>query len=165
MKLLPVLALILIPGLAWSAITFTGSGSFTDTVDANDLTVANAAGNNLNSSYESSTTAASVSITNCQNKNDTWRVDVRRSDISWSTGLQVYIQRTTDGTPVGPAGTITGGTPYGAAIGTTDATFFSGSGDRTNIYLQIKAASGTGLFYALAVALYQTNIIISLVDT
>lgn len=162
MKLLPVLALILIPGLAWSAITFTGSGSFTDTVDANDLTVANAAGNNLNSSYESSTTAAVVSVSNCKNKNDTWRVDVRRSDTNWSTGLHLYIQRTADGT--GP-GTITGGTPYGAEIGTTDAPFFSGEGDRANIYLQIKAASGTGLFYALAVALYQTNIIISLVDT
>jgi len=155
-RLLVFPLLLLLPGLAWPAITLTCTGDWSDIVDQNDLS--GATGSDLNSTYQSSSSAGLTTIAGCQNRNDIWRVDIRRSDTTWSTSLHLYARRTGDGT--GNGRSISGGTTY-AEIGTTNVELFRGQGDHANIPLQFQA---TGVSYALAVSLYQTTIILTVVN-
>ena len=112
-----LLAVCLFPA---AAVDLVGVGSYTEIVNASDLT--GGAGTNLTSSYESGAAQIQLSVTEIQYEHG-FRVDVRRSDVSWHASLIVSVRRTGDGTGVG---TISGGLSY-QAVGTSSAAFFSGT--------------------------------------
>jgi len=114
------------------AIDFMATGEWSRTIGAGDLQAG--AGSDLVSTYESAETAALLTISNTGGA--LWRVDVRRTDTTWHGNFTLLLRRTGDGTGGGP---ISGGTAY-QAIGETNAEFFSGTGDRTNIPVQFKLA-------------------------
>lgn len=107
-------------GMAQTVITVTGSWSYSvsslDVVDA---------GSNYVGTYTSAANQALIDINRNNNGNVQWRVDIRKSDISWNSLLQVWVQRTGTGTPNHALGTISGGTTY-QQITNSDLVFFTG---------------------------------------
>ncbi len=137
------------------AIDISASGSWSPSQGASDL--AAGAGSDLVASIQSNTDQVLVSINNTLGNGDLWRIDVRRSDISWPAGLTLYAARTGAGTG---GGSISGGTSY-QAISTSDASFFSGAGDRTGITVQLKM---TGMSVTQSPGSYSTSMILTVVD-
>ncbi len=165
MKRLHCLAVVL---TVWAFITLTGTcawgtlgditatGNWSETIDASDLI--GGAGSDLTSTYESASAQTSITITNTQNNVDDWRVDVRRADTTWHGNFTLSVQRTGDGTG---GGSISGGVSY-QAVGTTDASFFSGAGDRTGITVQLKL---DGMSVQVPINTYSTTVTFTVVDT
>lgn len=142
-------------GPAAAAISITCTGSWTETIDRADLQ--GGPGSDLNSDYESSSGTGAIDITGTAGDFDTWRVDVRRTDASWDSRLSLYVRRTSDGTGTGP---ISGGTAY-QAITATNASFFEGGGDHTNVTIQLRLS---GMSYAIPAANYTTTVVLTVVD-
>ncbi|MHB0911938.1 MAG: hypothetical protein ACYC2Y_00650 [Armatimonadota bacterium] len=149
------LAVFLISAGGAIAIDISEAGSWTRTVDANDLTAG--AGSNLTAIYASNADQGVIGIANTTGNGDNWRVDVRRADTNWNGDLVIAVKRTADGTG---GGTISGGTAY-QSVGTTDATLFSGSGDRSNILIQLQIS---GASVSVPPSTYSTSIIYTVVD-
>lgn len=150
--------LVLILGVVTPAraIDITVSGDWSRTITASDLQAG--AGSDLASTYESASNQASITISGTGGNTDAWRVDVRRTDGTWHANFTLSVQRTGDGSG---AGSISGGTAY-QAITTTDASFFSGAGDRSGITVQFKLQ---GMSVQVAPATYSTTITYTVVDT
>jgi hypothetical protein len=126
---LQLLAMILLAGISWAAVSITVSGSWFETIDQSDL--AGGAGSDLVSTYESAADQVVIDITGVGKKG--WRVDVRKIDSGWYGDLHLCVHRTSDGT--GP-GSISGGTSY-QEIGDTYQQFFTGESNRRDIYVQL----------------------------
>jgi len=137
------------------AIDISAIGGWTQTISASNLI--SGAGSDLNPTYTSVANASAITITNCKNKNDNWRVDVRRVDTNWHANFTLQAQRASAGTG---AGAISGGTTF-INIGTIDMTFFSGSGDRSGINCQYRL---TGMSISIDPGTYSTTVIYTLVD-
>ena len=137
------------------AIDIATSGGWTETIDASDLI--SGAGSNLIDTYESVTNASTANISNCTGDSDNWRVDVRRVDGTWHGDYTLYVKRTSDGTGTG---SISGGLSY-IEITTTDAQFFTGSGNRDNIDLQYEL---TGMSVSALPDNYSTTVVFTVVD-
>jgi len=148
-----ILPLTNLPG---SAMDIVALGSWSETVDANDLV--GGAGGTLTATYESALDQASLSIQNTAAVDDSWRVDIRRLDINWPPDCNLSLRRTSDGTG---GGSIFGGGSY-QIIGTTDSAFLSGAGDRDGVDLQLKLG---GLSIQVSPDTYSTTVIYTLVDT
>ena len=146
--LLPLLLLLPSPGRAVPDITV--SGSWTETVNASDLLAG--AGSDLNGTYTSNSNQASINIYNTPGYNEAWRVDVRRSDTSWPGGFTLNTRRTSSGSGIG---FITGGTTY-RAVGTSNAYFFNGDYDRSNVAIQFQV---TGMSVQVPPATYSTTVV------
>jgi hypothetical protein len=131
-------------------------GNWSLTIGPGDLV--GGAGTDLNSTYQSNPAQVYVTISNCQNRNDQWHVNVRRTDTVWDSQLQLWVQRTGDG--VGSGRSIAGGTTY-QQVGLTDGYFFYGQGDRSSIPVQLEL---TGVSVSLAPGTYSTTITYTLVD-
>ncbi|TET45598.1 hypothetical protein E3J62_07380 [candidate division TA06 bacterium] len=142
--------------IARADISITASGDWTRTIDANDLQ--SGAGSDLTSTYESATDQVTIDISGTLGDLDNWRVDVARIDFAWHSDLHQYIKRTSDGTG---GGSISGGTSYQEVINTWQ-TFFSGSGDRSNIAVQLKL---TGVSIQIPVNNYSAMIFFMVIDT
>lgn len=138
------------------AIDISTTGGWTQTINASNLV--SGAGSNLTDTYESVTTATLLTISNTIDKNDNWRVDVKRTDSTWHGNFTLSVKRTTNG--VGP-GSVSGGLSY-IAIQTTDSQFFSGAGNKNNINLQYQL---TGMSVSVAPQTYSTTITYTVVDT
>ena len=136
------------------------TGSWTFTIDQNDLTLGAVGGGDLNATYTTSG-ASNLSVTLSGVTPDTqpWRVDIRRTDSVWSASWILSAKRITDGT--GP-GTISGGTTF-LAITTTDQQFFSGSGDRSSVDVQLQL-SGIST-QTVEAQVYTTTMTWTLVET
>lgn len=147
--------LILISGV-WAAIGITVSGSWTLTIDATDLQ--SGAGSDLNNLYESATKAVSIDISGVGGK-DTWRVDVKKTDTNWHSNFQLFVKRTSNGS--GKSANISGGTTY-QEVTDTDQSFFSGSGKKRNIRIQLKLV---GVSVQIPQDIYTTTVTYTVVDT
>lgn len=115
-------------GICW-AISITATGSWSETIDASDLTAG--AGSNLIDTCQSAADAVSIDIAATSGN---WKLDVKKINSNWHDDLHLYIQRTSDG--AGP-GSISGGDSY-QEITDIDINFFSGNGDRSNVSVQLK---------------------------
>jgi hypothetical protein len=152
-----ILAALMLASVGFAfAIDISEVGNWAVNVDANDLI--SGAGSDLTSTYESSADQGLIAITGTTGDSDNWRVDVRRSDTSWHGDLTLFVKRTGDGTG---SGSISDGTAY-QAVTTTDTALFSGSGDRSNIPVQLKIS---GASVAIPPSAYATSIIYTVVDT
>ena len=131
-------------------------GSWTETVDAADLI--SGAGSDLVDTYESTVNEVVITVLNTTGSSDNWRVDVRRSDTTWSGSFVLWVERTGAGTG---AGSISGGTTY-QEVTTIDATFFSGAGDRNGVDIRLRL---TGMSVSASPNNYLSSVIYTVVDT
>ena len=146
----------LFPALARvEAIDISATGGWIETIDASDLI--SGAGSDLIDAYESISDATSIDISNTANKNDNWRVDVRRSDGTWHGDFTIYARRTSDGNG---QGSVSGGLSY-TVITTTDTQFFSGAGNLANIDVQYQL---TGMSVSVSPTIYSTSVVFTVVD-
>ncbi len=107
-------------------------GGWFETIDYWDLLAR--AGSNLESEYESESDTESIDISGTTGSDDNWRVDVKKIDSNWDNNLVLSVERMSNGTG---QGSIYGGAAY-LQLTDTYQTFFSGSGDRSGIYIQCK---------------------------
>jgi hypothetical protein len=155
-RLVLLLAVTLLTGDS-QAIDVAITGDWSVTVDASNL--AACAGSDLTSIYESEINQGIISISGTASSSDAWRLDVRRSDTNWPSAFALYVRRTGAGT--GNGGIISGGSEY-QAVGTSDSSFFSGTGERSGVNLQLKA---TGVSLTVTPGTYSTSIVYTVVDT
>ena len=154
-----ILGLVLVTTLSASgagAIDITVAGPWSLTIDADDLI--GGAGSELNSTYESTANQTLIAISNTAGNDDNWRVDVRRADTTWHNDFTLSVKRTGDGSG---GGSVSGGSAY-QAVGTTDSAFFSGSGDRSDVPIQLKLS---GVSLQIPPDTYLTAITYRVVDT
>ncbi len=138
------------------AIDLSATGGWNETVNESDLI--SGAGSNLVDTYGSTTDATNISISNCTDDSDNWRVDVRRVDEGgWYGDFTLYVKRTSEGTG---NGSVSDGLSY-VEITSTDTPFFSGAGDRSNITIQYQL---TGMSINVSPTNYNTTIIFTVVD-
>jgi len=96
-----------------------------------------------------------------RNPDDNWRVDVRRSDTTWHSELQIALLRTGDGTG---SGTLTGGDVDYVIVTTTDTEFFTGTGgDARNVPVQFRLRGSIGT-YSIPAGSYVTTIVYTVSD-
>lgn len=119
----------LLAGTAWTAITMTTTGGWTQTIDATDLV--GGAGTDLTDTYESASDAVQIDI---NGTGEAWHTDIRKVDSNWHGDFVLYVRRTSDGTGDNP---ISGGTAY-QAVTDVDTEFFTGNDERTGICVQVK---------------------------
>lgn len=134
----------------------TSVGGWSLVVGATNLVAG--AGSDLLGTYQSAGNQTLVTVNNTLNKNDAWRLDVRRNDILWRAGLTLSVKRTAYGS--GPGVNPTGGQAY-QSIGTNSTTLLSGAGNRSGIALQFQL---DGVSIQLPPAIYMTTLTFTLVD-
>jgi hypothetical protein len=123
---LAAIFLALAPSTARAAITMSCVGSWTVNVQL----VGPSGGSDT---YESPSGQLQVSVTGISGRRN-WTVTVRRSTTGLPPGATLYIRRTGNGSGTG---SIAGGTAY-QELTTGDVLFFTGTGPRTAIYVQVK---------------------------
>ena len=153
--------LILLATLAFytiveAAIVITVTGSWSLSIGQANLQ--GAAGSDLTSFYESATSLLTMAVTGTGGH--TWRVDVHRVDSTWHANFGLYIKRTNGGTS-GKGSLNAGGTEYGL-ITASDQTFWTGTNDRSGIYLQEKL---DGVSCVIPATSYSTTIYFTVVQT
>lgn len=153
-RAMTVLFLMFLQAAAWAQISISTSGSWSRSVDASDLV--SGAGSNLASSYESTAGAITLTITGTVGGTDSWRIDVKKVDASWSSVLPLYFRRT----DAGSGGSVSGGTTY-QQITDADLSFFSGAGDVSGIGLQAQVG---GVSVTVPPAAYSTAVYFTVVD-
>jgi len=151
--LLPVLIL---GANAAEAIDIVATGACSETIGASDLV--GGAGTDLQGAYESSSDEVAISIINTSGNDDNWRVDVKRTDSTWHGDFKLWVKRTGDGSG---GGTIAGGGAY-QEVGTAYSGFFSGTGDRNDIRVQLKLS---GVSVQVPPHAYSASITYTVVDT
>lgn len=130
-----LLTILLLPHAA-GAIDITATGDWTSlSITANDLTAG--AGSNLTEQYESSVDQVAIDVFNTNGSTDSWRIDVKRTDSTWSLIPVLSVKRYDAGAG---AGSISGGLGY-QAVTTTDMSFFSGAGDRIGVHIQLRLSN------------------------
>lgn len=135
---------LLFPGVSL-AIDISAEGVWSEIIDANDLV--SGAGSDLKSSYESEAGATLLTISGCTDENDSWQVEVSRTDYNWSSKFVLYVRR---------------GEENYQAITTSNSTLFSGAGNTANIALQYKLE---GMSVQVSPGTYSTTITYTVVDT
>ena len=141
---------LLTPLLAFAG-DIVATGGWNETIDSSDLV--SGPGSDLNASYESAANATSLDLTTAAD----YRVDVRRTDGTWSGDFTLYAQRTSDGSG---AGSISGGTSY-QVVSTTDAELFSGNSDRTGVEVQYQV---DGVSVSISPDTYSSTVTFTIVD-
>lgn len=154
-RVLFLVILLLLAMTRVEAIDISATGGWIETIDASDLV--SGAGSNLIDTYESPADATDIDISNTANKNDNWRVDVRRVDGTWHGDFTLYARRTSDGNG---QGSVSGGLSY-TQITTTDIEFFSGAGNLSNIDVQYQL---TGMSVSVSPIIYSTSVVLTVVD-
>ena len=132
-----ILLTIILLGVAFQSFTVAKlslrvTGKWAFKIDANDLT--GLAGSDFPGTFESSVTEIDLDVTKTAGDTSPWTLSVSRADVNWAPNVLVYLRRTTDGTGLG---TIAGGTTY-QLVTNTDTAFFTGTGDRTAIKIQLR---------------------------
>ncbi len=140
---------------AGAAIEITSIGSWSRPITASDLL--GAGGSALTSTYESASNQVVLSVTGTTGNSAGWRIDIHRTDSTWDNRLTFSLKRTGDGLG---GGSILGGTSY-QPLGVTSSTFFTGTGDRAGIPLQLKFSGVSVLIPANS---YATEITFTVVE-
>jgi hypothetical protein len=116
------------------------------------------AGTDLIDTYESLTEATYLTISNCLDDSDSWRVDARMADDGgWFGGFILYVKRTSDGTG---NGSIFGELSF-IEITSINTPLFSGTGDRADLTIQYKLA---GMSINVSPKNYDTMVLFTVVD-
>jgi hypothetical protein len=110
------------------------AGTWTPTLLVADLL--SGPGSNLPSSYQSPSGQLTIVVYGTAGSADPWRIDVRKADVTWDSHLTLWVRRVGDGLGLGQ---VAGGLAYQAVTG-SDSAFFSGTGDCSNLTLQVKLA-------------------------
>ena len=147
---------LLAAGSAVAVIDITVTGSWTQSIDKNNLT--GGAGTNLTSTYTSSQNINLIDITGQTSKWDNWQVNIKRIDTTWNSNLLVFARRTSNGKG---KGSISGGLAY-IQVTQSDTTFFTGAGDRSTITIQLQL---TGASLTIPPNQYSTIIQYTVIDT
>jgi len=147
-------ACTLIPTLTAWAISITIFGSWTETIDVNDLIAG--AGSDLQSTYASASDAITVDIGDVSPPSR-WRVDIKKVDGNWHGSFAIDARRTSDGSG---SGKINAGTAY-QEITDIDNVFFDGSKTRSGIGIQLRLR---GVSITVPPATYTTTIYYTAVD-
>ena len=143
----------------YSQATLTVTGDWTKNVEASEITEA---GNDFPGVYESSSTITSIDISKSPTSElFPWKLDVHGEKGDWDNRLEIWTQRTDNGTAVTPGATITDGTVY-QQVSNTDQSFFSGTGSISQIHVQYKITGVTVLIPAGV--LYGTTIVYTLTE-
>jgi hypothetical protein len=152
-----VLGMVLLAaGPAVAVINITVTGSWTQSIDKNNLI--GGAGTNLTSTYNSAQNANLITITGAQNKNDRWQINIKRIDTAWNSSLQIFAMRTSSGTG---QGSVSGGQAY-IQVTQSNTTFFTGAGNLSNISVQLRL---TGASLTVPPDQYSTTIQYTVIDT
>ena len=117
-----------------AAPSITVTGSWSQTIGSASLSAA--AGSDLVGTYTSAADQVLLDLSDPR-----WRVSVQRVDAFWHSNLNLYVQRTSNGST--PNGTISGGTAY-QSVTTSAQSFFTGTKNFSNIAVQIQL-SGVSL--------------------
>lgn len=152
--IISIFCLIILSAPVYAVISITASGSWSETI--NEIDLISGAGSDLSSTYESISSAVSISVSGTAGGGDNWRVDVRKSDTTWHNDFVLYNQRTSDGT----GGSVSGGLAY-QVITDIDQSFFSGSDDVSGINVQLKLS---GMSVNVAPNNYSTTVYYTVVD-
>jgi hypothetical protein len=132
------------------------SGGWSRNIDETDLQVGGA-GSDLKHIYESATNAVYINI-DTPDDLDNWRVDVRRVDTNWHPDLDISVKVFGNGSGTG---IMSGGASY-LKVDTIDQSFFSGSGDKNSIEIQLELS---GVSIQIPPDSYSTTIYYTVVDT
>ena len=155
--LVACLAFVSVAGSLFApTITLRASGFWTLRLKATDLS--GGAGTDFSGTYPSDVNLIKLTITKTVGPTAPWRMDIRKVDTVWHMNLHIYAQRTSDGTG---DGTITGGLSY-QEISDTDQSFFSGTGDRSSVEVQLQL---TGVTASLGANDFTTTIYYTVVET
>jgi hypothetical protein len=114
-------------------------------------------GSELAAEIESTAAQATLDVSGTAGDAQAWHIDIQRSDAHWPDAFGVEVRRSSDGLG---GGSISGGTAY-QPIGAIANTFFSGSGDREGVALQLRI---TGISLAIAPDIYTTAVVYTLVE-
>jgi hypothetical protein len=128
------------------------------TIKLDDTNLTGGAGSDFITPLESVTDKVSVDITKTQGDTAPWRLDISKTDTIWPSSVEIYARRTADGTG---SGTISGGTTY-QQITDIDQTLCTGTGDRTNITIQLKLEN---VSVVMGLDDYTTSIVYTVVET
>jgi len=116
-------------GNAWAA-EITVSANWSTTVNRDNLIAG--AGTHLQNPIESAPAVATLNISNTLGAS--WSVRVAKNDGSWPANVGIAVKRNSNGSG---SGTISSGTAY-VAVDSISNAFFSGTGDRSGIEIQLK---------------------------
>jgi hypothetical protein len=116
------------------------------------------AGTDLVSTYEGSANESVLSISGCSEPTDPWRVDVRKTDTNWHGDLALSVRRVSGGDGLGAA--PSGGDTY-VPVGSENAEFFWGWGDRRDICVQYRLS---GMSVRIPPGIYSTTVTYTVVD-
>lgn len=130
---------------ASAAPSIAVTGSWSQTIGPANLNAG--AGSDLPSVYTSAGNQVLLGLSD-----PSWRVSVQRVDASWNSNLNLYVQRTSDGST--PNGTIAGGTAY-QLVTPSAQSFFTGTKNFTNIAVQVQL---TGVSLQVPPAAYSTGL-------
>ncbi|MDE2039906.1 MAG: hypothetical protein KGO96_09290 [Elusimicrobia bacterium] len=119
------------PALAAGTADVSVSGSWSQTIGATALV--SGPGSDLTASYVGGPSDIVLAVT--INGNHSWNVNVRRVDSLWNQNLNLYVQRTSDGTA--GSGQVSGGTAY-QLVTASDQLFFSGTKSQSGFAVQVK---------------------------
>jgi hypothetical protein len=159
-KILVVLLPVLMGGMsAVGQVDITLSGSWNYNIASSALLEA---GNDFSTTtYQSATNQVLLNITNSPkpNRNFVWRIDVRKSDISWNANLILSARRTGNSIPLS-GGSITGGLAF-QAITNSNQTFFSGRKSVSDIPIQYQI---TGASVLIPAQTFSTTIIYTVTE-
>jgi hypothetical protein len=152
-----VLVLLFLSPLVAGAIDIFVTGDWTNlAITANDLTAG--AGSNLTPEYQSTIDQVTIDILNTTGNSDSWRVDVKRTDSTWNSIPVLAVKRYDAGSG---GGSISGGLGF-QTVGMTDMAFFSGTGNRTGIHVQLRISN---ISVSLSPGNFSTTISYTVVDT
>lgn len=146
---------------AEAQVSISATGNWSYSVPVSDILEA---GKNFTGTYASASNQVLIDIAkptflgNLLNYN--WRVDVRKSDVSWNAGLKLYAKRTGNGTPYFFTGTISGGASY-IELTNTNQVFFSGSRTTYSIPIQFQI---TGVSLLLPAKAYSTLVVYTVTE-
>jgi len=122
--------LVLIPFSVFGVLSITSTAAGT----AFTAALSGGAGTNLATPVSGPASDCLINIAGCSSNADNWRVDVKRNAGTMPAGISISVKRTGDGTG---GGSISGGGAF-QSVGTTDASFFSGAGNRTDVPVQVQ---------------------------
>ena len=139
------------------AISLKVTGKWDMILRPTDLT--GGAGTDYQNPFESAVDEVKLTISKTAGPTAPWRIDIRKTDITWDPSLTLNVKRSSDGTG---DGTISGGTSY-LSVTSTDQQLFTGTGDRSQIGLQYQI--GGFSVNNINMTTYDTTIYITVVET
>jgi hypothetical protein len=148
-----LLGFMLLANEAWPAMYMNLTGSWSEIVNSVPY-----AGNDFQNTYESATDQVTIDVLGTAGVSDQWQIVVKKSNVDWHNDLHFFVKRTSDGAG---AGSISDGMADYVEINDINQYFFSGSGNRRDINIQLKLS---GVSVRMPFGRYSIRILYSLFD-